>query len=127
MAPAAVTGASESSVSHPTSVLKMNSSPTDFPLIPATTSATRPQERNEFARTEFAFDPIEDALAAFGRGEFLVVMDDEGRENEGDLIIAASAISTQKMAWLIKHSRCAPLQPFQGRQSAKSTCRHSPV
>ena len=33
-------------------------------------------------------------------------MDDEGRENEGDLIIAASALSTQKMAWMIKHSRC---------------------
>ncbi|KAI0644310.1 3,4-dihydroxy-2-butanone 4-phosphate synthase, partial [Trametes meyenii] len=55
-------------------------------------------------RTEFAFDPIEDALTAFARGEFLVVMDDEGRENEGDLIIAASAVSTQKMAWMIKHT-----------------------
>ncbi|EIW58889.1 3,4-dihydroxy-2-butanone 4-phosphate synthase [Trametes versicolor FP-101664 SS1] len=83
----------------------MNSSLADFPLVPATTSASRPQEQQDGAvRKEFAFDPIEDALAAFGRGEFLVVMDDEGRENEGDLIIAASAISTQKMAWLIKHS-----------------------
>ncbi len=108
MAPAAVTGASESSVSHPTSVLKMNTAPTDFPLVPATTSSSRPQEQHDgLVRKEFAFDPIEDALAAFGRGEFLVVMDDEGRENEGDLIIAASAVSTQKMAWLIKHSRCA--------------------
>ena len=33
-------------------------------------------------REAFAFDAIEDALAAFARGEFLVVMDDEGRENE---------------------------------------------
>ena len=53
----------------------------------------------------FAFDPIEDALAAFGRGEFLVVMDDEGRENEGDLIVAGSALSMQKMAWMIKYTR----------------------
>jgi len=52
----------------------------------------------------FTFDPIEDALAAFERGEFLVVMDDEGRENEGDLIIAASKITTEKMAWFIKHT-----------------------
>ena len=59
------------------------------------------------ARTAFAFDPMEDALAAFARGEFLVVADDESRENEGDLIIAASEVSTEKMAWMIKHTRCA--------------------
>jgi 3,4-dihydroxy 2-butanone 4-phosphate synthase len=47
---------------------------------------------------------MEDALAAFARGEFLVVMDDENRENEGDLIIAASFCSTEKMAWMIKHT-----------------------
>jgi len=47
---------------------------------------------------------MEDALNAFARGEFLVVMDDEGRENEGDLIIAASHCTTEKMAWMIKHT-----------------------
>ena len=55
----------------------------------------------------FKFDSMEDALEAFTRGEFLVVMDDEGRENEGDLIIAASQCTTEKMAWMIKHTRCA--------------------
>ena len=74
------------------------------PSLP--TSSARPQEvRNVPTRTEFAFDPMEDALAAFGRGEFLVVSDDESRENEGDLIIAASEVSTEKMAWMIKHTR----------------------
>ncbi|KAI0351845.1 3,4-dihydroxy-2-butanone 4-phosphate synthase [Trametes cingulata] len=83
----------------------MSGPPTDFPLVPSSASSSRPQEVLDApARTDFAFDPIEDAIAAFARGEFLVVMDDEGRENEGDLIIAASAISTQKMAWMIKHS-----------------------
>jgi len=43
-------------------------------------------------------------VAAFGRGEFLVVMDDENRENEGDLIVAASECSTEKMAWMIRHT-----------------------
>lgn len=57
----------------------------------------------------FKFDAMEDALEAFARGEFLVVMDDEGRENEGDLIIAASHCTTEKMAWMIKHTRCALL------------------
>lgn len=51
---------------------------------------------------------MEDALAAFARGEFLVVMDDEDRENEGDLIIAASHCTTEKMAWMIKHTRYVP-------------------
>jgi 3,4-dihydroxy 2-butanone 4-phosphate synthase len=48
---------------------------------------------------------MEDALEAFARGEFLVVMDDEGRENEGDLIIAGSHCTTERMAWMIKHTR----------------------
>ncbi|KAM5544457.1 hypothetical protein V8D89_002117 [Ganoderma adspersum] len=110
MAPVAL-AVSESSADTPSTtpskpVSKMNGThPTDFPLIPANASSSRPQEvHNVPLREAFAFDSIEDAIEAFGRGEFIVVMDDEGRENEGDLIIAASAVSTQKMAWLIKHS-----------------------
>jgi len=60
---------------------------------------------------EFRCDSMEDALEAFTRGEFLVVMDDEGRENEGDLIIAASHCTTEKMAWMIKHTRYAVICP----------------
>lgn len=55
--------------------------------------------------TPFAFDTMNSAVDAFQRGEFLVVMDDESRENEGDLIIAADKITTEKMAFLIKHTR----------------------
>lgn len=51
------------------------------------------------------FDSMESALEAFHRGEFLVVMDDESRENEGDLIIAADKLTTEKMAWMVKHTR----------------------
>ena len=56
---------------------------------------------------KFRLDPIPEALVAFQKGEFLVVVDDESRENEGDLIIAAGHITTQKMAWFIKHTSCA--------------------
>jgi hypothetical protein len=55
--------------------------------------------------TEFAFDTVEEALAAFARGEAVVVMDDERRENEGDIIISASQCSVEAMAWMIKHTR----------------------
>lgn len=94
-----------------------SSPPAPFALTPKTNGSTtamsqRPIEvQNPPVRTSFAFDPIEDALAAFGRGEFLVVMDDEDRENEGDLIIAGSMVTTEKMAWMIKHTRYAPDLP----------------
>ncbi|KAL0953712.1 hypothetical protein HGRIS_004905 [Hohenbuehelia grisea] len=71
----------------------------------AQTSVWQPKQTNvAFRRANFAFDPMEDALAAFAAGEFLVVMDDESRENEGDLIISASLCTTEKMAWMIKHT-----------------------
>ena len=54
---------------------------------------------------ESLFDSLEESLAAFKNGEFLVVMDDHNRENEGDLICAASMMTTEKMAWFIKHTR----------------------
>ncbi|CAL8580454.1 3,4-dihydroxy 2-butanone 4-phosphate synthase [Xanthoria parietina] len=58
------------------------------------------------------FDPIEDCIDVFRHGEFIVVLDSTDRENEGDLIIAADAITTEKMAFMIRHSSgliCAPL------------------
>lgn len=58
------------------------------------------------------FTSIPEALEAFKNGEFLIVMDDEDRENEGDLIIAAELVTTEKMAFLVKHSSgyvCVPL------------------
>lgn len=47
------------------------------------------------AAVPFALASVEDALADFARGDFLVVVDDESRENEGDLIIAAEKITVR--------------------------------
>ena len=44
---------------------------------------------NDTAQGDIALDPIEDAIEAIGRGEIVIVVDDEDRENEGDLIMAA--------------------------------------
>ncbi|MEM7287820.1 MAG: bifunctional 3,4-dihydroxy-2-butanone-4-phosphate synthase/GTP cyclohydrolase II [Actinomycetota bacterium] len=49
-------------------------------------------------------DAVEDAIAAIAAGEFVVVVDDEDRENEGDLIIAADAVTAEQMAFLVRHS-----------------------
>ncbi|HYM72803.1 MAG TPA: 3,4-dihydroxy-2-butanone-4-phosphate synthase [Stellaceae bacterium] len=55
---------------------------------------------------------VRDAIEAFGRGEIVVVTDDNDRENEGDLIIAAAHATPDKMAFIIRHTCgivCAPL------------------
>lgn len=55
--------------------------------------------------SDFKFDSIEDALEAIRQGEFVVVLDNENRENEGDLIAAASEMTPEKMAFMIRHTR----------------------
>ncbi len=55
---------------------------------------------------------VEAAIAAFARGEIVVVADDDDRENEGDLFVAASMCTPEKMAFIIRHTSgivCAPL------------------
>jgi 3,4-dihydroxy 2-butanone 4-phosphate synthase/GTP cyclohydrolase II len=44
------------------------------------------------------------ALEAFQRGQFVIVTDDFSRENEGDLIIAASNVTMEQMAFMIRHT-----------------------
>lgn len=50
------------------------------------------------------FDTVQMAVAAISRGEFVVVVDDETRENEGDLIIAADAVTPEAMAFMVRHT-----------------------
>ena len=62
----------------------------------------------------FAIDltPMDEALALLARGEILVVLDDENRENEGDLIMAAELASPEKVGFFVRHSSgylCAPM------------------
>jgi 3,4-dihydroxy 2-butanone 4-phosphate synthase/GTP cyclohydrolase II len=61
-----------------------------------------------------AFSSVEDAVAAIGRGEMVVVVDDEDRENEGDLVMAAEAATPEKIAFFLAHTSgviCVPLMP----------------
>ncbi|MFA5564430.1 MAG: bifunctional 3,4-dihydroxy-2-butanone-4-phosphate synthase/GTP cyclohydrolase II [Acidimicrobiia bacterium] len=50
------------------------------------------------------FAPISEAIAAIGRGEIVVVVDDEDRENEGDLIMAAEAATAEKVAFFVRYT-----------------------
>ncbi len=55
---------------------------------------------------------IEDAVKDFKEGKFVIVVDDEDRENEGDLVIAAEKITPEKVNFMLKNARgvlCAPI------------------
>src|SRR5436189_1798022 len=55
---------------------------------------------------------IDDAIAAIGRGDMVVAVDDEDRENEGDLIMAAEAATPEKIAFFLTHTSgliCVPM------------------
>ena len=64
-------------------------------------------------------DPIQEVLQAFAHGELVVVTDDEDREGEGDLIVAASLCTAEKMAFIIRHTSgivCAPITTEDARR-----------
>lgn len=48
---------------------------------------------------------IEDAIEAISRGEMVIVVDDEDRENEGDIIAASDSITPQQIAFMMNHAR----------------------
>ena len=61
---------------------------------------------------DFKLSSIEDAIKDFKDGQFVIVVDDEARENEGDLIIAAEKITPEKVNFMLKNARgvlCAPI------------------
>ncbi|HYX44366.1 MAG TPA: bifunctional 3,4-dihydroxy-2-butanone-4-phosphate synthase/GTP cyclohydrolase II [Acidimicrobiales bacterium] len=62
------------------------------------------------------FAKIEDAIAAFGRGEIVVVVDDASRENEGDLIMAAEYATADKIAFFLSHTSGVICMPMMGER-----------
>ena len=60
--------------------------------------------------------PIEDVIAAIGRGEMVVMVDDEDRENEGDLIMAAQFATAEKIAFIIRHTSGVIVAPLTGER-----------
>jgi len=73
---------------------------------------TKDITQTEIIEPQLCVSSIEDALEKFSKGEFVIVMDDIDRENEGDLIIAAQDITPEKMALMIRHGTgivCTPM------------------
>jgi 3,4-dihydroxy 2-butanone 4-phosphate synthase/GTP cyclohydrolase II len=64
-------------------------------------------------------DRVSAAIEAFRNGEIVVVTDDDDRENEGDLFVAASLCTPEKMAFIIRHTSgivCAPMTVAEARR-----------
>lgn len=61
---------------------------------------------------QFQLNTIEEALEEFREGNFVIVVDDEDRENEGDFIIAAEKVTPEKINFMMRYGRgvlCAPI------------------
>lgn len=62
--------------------------------------------------TKIQLDRIEDAIEDFRQGKMVIVVDDEDRENEGDIIVAAETITPEQVNFMLKNARgvlCAPI------------------
>jgi 3,4-dihydroxy 2-butanone 4-phosphate synthase / GTP cyclohydrolase II len=82
--------------------------PNDFLGLNSDTTGIREMSRS-----------VIEAIEAFGRGEIVVVTDDDDRENEGDMIVAASHCTPEKMAFIIRNGCgivCAPLTGDEARR-----------
>ena len=61
-----------------------------------------------------SFSHIEAAIDAVRRGEIVVVVDDEDRENEGDLIMAAEMVTPEAMGFMVRHTSGVICMPMEG-------------
>jgi len=82
-------------------------------IAAATANKVTPQDFRDPDMTDISqLDPVEDAIKAIANGEMVVVVDDDDRENEGDLIAAAAKITPEQMAFMVRHTSgivCTPI------------------
>ncbi len=74
---------------------------------------------NERGRASAVFAPVEEAVAAVRRGGFAIVVDDEDRENEGDLVMAAECVTPQAINFMLKHARGLITVPLTAERLAE--------
>jgi 3,4-dihydroxy 2-butanone 4-phosphate synthase/GTP cyclohydrolase II len=62
------------------------------------------------------YSSVEAAIETIGRGEFVLVVDDEDRENEGDLILAAEKVTPEQIAFMVRHTSGLICLPMTGER-----------
>jgi len=78
------------------------------------TPAAARKRPKQAARPAHAFARVEDAIEAVRAGRMIIVVDDEDRENEGDLTIAASAVTPDAINFMARHGRGLICMPMTG-------------
>jgi len=73
-------------------------------------------QQNNTSNNDADFASIEEIIAAIGRGELVVMVDDEDRENEGDLIMAAQFATAEKIAFMVRHTSGVVVAPLTGER-----------
>ena len=89
-------------------------------IAAATGQKVRPQEFGDRDMADdHKLDSVEEAIKAIANGEMVVVVDDDDRENEGDLIAAAAKITAEQMAFMVRHTSgivCTPITAEDARR-----------
>lgn len=89
-------------------------------IAAATGNKVGPQDYgDQTMANELKLDTVEDAIKAIAAGEMVVVVDDDDRENEGDLIAAAAKITPEQMAFMVRHTSgivCTPITAEDARR-----------
>lgn len=73
-------------------------------------------QSNDKSNHDADFAETELIIAAIGRGEMVVIVDDEDRENEGDLIMAAQFATAEKLAFMVRHTSGVVVAPLTGER-----------
>jgi 3,4-dihydroxy 2-butanone 4-phosphate synthase / GTP cyclohydrolase II len=89
-------------------------------IAAVTGNKVRPQDFGDQTMAhELKLDTVEEAIKAIAEGQMVVVVDDDDRENEGDLIAAASKITPEQMAFMVRHTSgivCTPITAEDARR-----------
>jgi 3,4-dihydroxy 2-butanone 4-phosphate synthase/GTP cyclohydrolase II len=89
-------------------------------IAAATGNKVKPQDFGDQDMTaDSKLDSVEEAIKAIANGEMVVVVDDDDRENEGDLIAAAAKITQEQMALMVRHGTgivCLPITAEDARR-----------
>ena len=70
-----------------------------------------------------AFSPIEEIIAAVGKGDMVVLVDDHSRENEGDLVMSAESVTPEAVNFMATHGRGLICVPLPGERAAELDLR----
>ncbi|MFZ3571802.1 bifunctional 3,4-dihydroxy-2-butanone-4-phosphate synthase/GTP cyclohydrolase II [Streptomyces sp. BH097] len=91
----------------------MSARPSPTPALPRKALRATPSDSNLYEVEDLSLDPVEMAIRDIAAGRPVVVVDDEDRENEGDLVVAAEKITPEIVAFMMSECRgliCAPME-----------------